>query len=290
MVNPRRLSVALAVCAALLLPSLASASSAHHNRCRQGYQQKVTRTHHRRHVACVKKRRKTLTHAPKPVHRPTRPPAPVTPPSNNPTPPTTNPTPPAAPPSGPPTLPPALGGPPAPPRQTGQETRAMVRSHARARDTSSTSAYVGQAYAADVSCDGTLGAADFLGATGTSHEAGFLDMSPSATPGAAFSSQSVAAREWMYSYSQQSWMPISDWDVQTVSQPDPDIISVGDTSGSPFRFSGVLGNYGYVYIGTEYYWWTGSQWTGQTFALTTGYLQSYSSTDRTTNNSWCYLS
>ena len=158
------------------------------------------------------------------------------------------------------------------------------------RDSNGSSAYAGQAYAADVSCDGALGAGDFINATGTSHEAGFIDMSPNARPGSAFSSQWVAAREWMYSYSQQRWMTITDWSTKVVSQPNPDIISVGDTSGSPFRFNGDFGAQGWVYIDTQYYRWTGSQWVNGRFVSTTNYLQSYTSTSRTTGNSWCQLS
>jgi hypothetical protein len=94
----------------------------------------------------------------------------------------------------------------------------------------------------------------------------------------------------MYSYSLGRWMTITNWEEEVVSQPDPNIVTVGDTSGSPFRFNGLLGAYGWVYIDTEYWWYTGSQWTGGTYVPTTNYLQSYSVTSRTTGNSWGYLS
>lgn len=171
-----------------------------------------------------------------------------------------------------------------------QNVAAANSSHLLRAHTSSASAYVGQAYAADVSCDGALSAWDFIGATGTNHNPGYIDMSPAATPGSAFTSQWVAAREWMYSYSLGRWMTITNWEEEVVSQPNPNIVTVGDTSGSPFRFSGNVGAYGWVYIDTEYWWYTGSQWTGGTFVPTTDYLQSYSVTSRTTGNSWGYLS
>jgi hypothetical protein len=194
----------------------------------------------------------------------------------------------SAPPSAPPTAPP-MGGPPSP-GPTMQNMAAASSSHVLRAHASSASAYVGQAFAADVSCDGALSAWDFIGATGTNHEAGFIDMSPAATPGSGFSSQWVAAREWMYAYSLGRWMTITNFEEEVVSQPDPNVVTVGDTSGSPFRFNGLLGAYGWVYIDTEYWWWTGSQWTGGTYVPTTNYLQSYSVTSRTTGNTWGDLS
>lgn len=303
----RRLSFLLVVAAtALAVPSLASASSAHHRnaRCRAGYHQKTTRAHHKRHVICVKNKHRPTQSKTSPSQSPTTPPptatgtttpattgtttAPVT--AGTTAPPVTS-APPAtmpAPPSGPPT-PPSLGGPP-PPALTTQNMAAASSSHLLRAHTSSASAYVGQAYAADVTTDGALSAWDFIGATGTNHEAGYIDISPSATPGSAFSSQWVAAREWMYSYSLGRWMTITNFEEEVVSQPNPNIVTVGDTSGSPFRFNGLLGAYGWVYIDTEYWWWTGSQWTGGTFVPTTNYTQSYSVTSRTTGNTWGYLS
>jgi hypothetical protein len=53
----RRLSLILTVLAALLAPSVASASVGHTHRCRSGYHQKATLAHHKRHIACVRNRR-----------------------------------------------------------------------------------------------------------------------------------------------------------------------------------------------------------------------------------------
>jgi hypothetical protein len=111
-----RFSLVLTFLAALLAPSLATASVNHVVRCPSGYHKKITRKHHRRHAACVRNRGTGQHPVAKPPTAPITPPtAATTPPTTPTTPPTTPTTPPTATTPSPPPFPTTTPPPPPPP-------------------------------------------------------------------------------------------------------------------------------------------------------------------------------
>lgn len=140
-------------------------------------------------------------------------------------------------------------------------------------------ASVGTMYGPDVYCNGINGGL---------YDPGFITIGATATPGSAYPTQWVANRVWLYSYSAGKFVLTSNWEYAQVSQPNPDLVSIGpNRAGNAFFYQGNLGELGDIAVAAEYWYWTGT-WLGPYYVYPTSYTERLNAYQATSNN-YCDL-